>query len=39
MVDDKKPGCRTEIVYDSLTFKPTIPPNLFTLESLRQRGR
>lgn len=36
MHDQSRPGNQTEIRYDSLTFKPDLRPDTFTVQNLRR---
>ena len=38
MTNQKKPGHKTTIYYEKLTFKPDIGPDTFTRKNLRQQG-
>ena len=38
MVNLRKPGHKTTMVYDKLTFKPKISPDTFTQRNLRSKG-
>ena len=38
MVNNKKPGHKTTIIYEELTFKPKLTPDTFTKANLKRKG-
>lgn len=39
MIDKKKPGHKTTMTYQELTFKPNMPSDVFTQSNLKRKGR